>query len=430
MGKTTEKLRSAVWAERTASSIRNRQADRAAAEGGLAELEGALGDPNYYGDFDFDERTLPYTARYELDSGLMNANLAGAGRNAGKYGYDAKWSSASGYQSHLNQMNSLMDQAEAAARAGDYDKAEKFRTEAETLLSQVPGGVGLGSSGRDAFNLRRDFVSQAQSTATSPMGRLVTETLQRARAYLDPDSEEYNRLYDALTEGALAETEAGRLAAERGIIAERRMGDREVRRLGATRGAARSPGLNRALTQRQGERAATQRANVELEAGAARATILSEGTRYIEDMARTYAPNAVGFARAFAQGSPGIREQHQGALDALGLASAQISADFSKMHFAEYRAAAAREDANKNSLRDDILTGVGMIAAVVGAFFTGGATLAAIPALAANAASGTTGDGIGGTSPSATPTLSGYNPNTSFSQGVTKELSIGAESNW
>jgi hypothetical protein len=164
----------------------------------------------------------------------------------------------------------------------------------------------------------------AEQAYYSGAGQAVDRYMRRAGEMSDPSSEGYQELYTAYTDPSLERLEAGRVQGGRAITAERRATEREIRNVGAGRGAARQPYAVAALGARAGEQAATQLANLELETEVEASRLLNETTWKMAEYGDMMTRDAVEFAQSYVDNAAGVRDEYVGMQVNLRLAMAQI----------------------------------------------------------------------------------------------------------
>jgi len=289
----------------------------------LAEGERLLGtDAQIAGELEGAD-LAPYTGRYEFTPGFRNLLAIPSGRKSiigTKFEADQIATAEAG----LNKVNDLMAQAEEAARAGDFEGAEKFRQQAEAFANEKGISI-LGGQGRDnlanIITFAPNIQDQAAANLSNPMAQTVGKLVKQGGEFLDPDSETSKRFKESLTEGAIEQIDFGERSALRGVVQERRQAERQFRDIGLSRGAGRSPYSERAVSARLGERFAVTQADIREQAAAERAGVISEANQVFEQFSREFARNSAAFGQAFLQNQAGIREQFQGAMDQLTAAS-------------------------------------------------------------------------------------------------------------
>jgi hypothetical protein len=197
----------------------------------------------------------------------------------------------------------------------------------------------------------------------------------RANAYADPSSEEYATYYEALTQPSLDALDARVTLGERGITAEHRQTERDIQNVGAGRGSARSPYATAAMGARAGEGAATQRANLQLEAGVETSRLLQSATQFMADMGNFMQRDAVAFAQEYIDNAAGIRDEFVDRMVAINLAGAEIAGSIAGAAMGQVGAAysaagrigaaeVAADSAWRNNLLDSGMELAGVIAGI------------------------------------------------------------------
>ena len=127
MGKSTERYRSYIGQQAAQSTSAAAERSRLANERTLRQQEQLLGtDAQLSGNLtDISEEELPYLGSYSLDAGYA-ANLAGSHEKAGDIKHIMEM--------NVQEANQIMAQARSAAAAGDLEKAEQLKLEAEGRL--------------------------------------------------------------------------------------------------------------------------------------------------------------------------------------------------------------------------------------------------------------------------------------------------------
>ena len=164
MGKSTERARS-YWASSAAQAKQTRAAEgRASRERQLGTMEQLLGtDEQIEGGLGVDASIVPYTDRFQWDEGTLHSLMVGA-----KGGYD-NWNAL---HSNLASSNQMMEQAEEAARSGDFEKAAELRAAAEAGLTNV-SGVQRGDLFKSAIKTVRNEDAHAKAALSNPMAQTV-----------------------------------------------------------------------------------------------------------------------------------------------------------------------------------------------------------------------------------------------------------------
>lgn len=267
--------------------------------GSQDQLSGTLGGVS--------AEVLPYLSRYQFDPGAAGLRFRG-GKTLGQ-GF---------LQQRTDAANAILQQAEDAARAGDYDLANDLREQARVSLTvgadakrgqwrKSPFGDLSGLEGLEGiWDLVEDPRQAAMSALQNEQALIVGKQLQESRAFQDWDSQE-----------SMDERMRLREPGERAI----RAGEREALRMGRNErlmsGVGQSAFGARLRDERTREQFATQSAQLE-------ADVAMQFNNY----RRQYATNAVAFARSYIQGQGGIREEFQSSLDGLVTGMQQLAANY------------------------------------------------------------------------------------------------------
>lgn len=316
MSKSREKYVTYVREQQGVTAEQQAETRRQETERGLQMQEQMLGTEEQVAGYDIDPRMREYSGRYSMDEQLLG--VVGSGKYGPKF-YGKMYREA-GYGSmtefgvgQTEKLNSMMQAAQDAAEAGDWDRAAELKQEADAFASQFRDDLGEAGQG---LSFAEDPEFAAKAGLSSPIAQITGELVRQGRAFLDPESEESQRLKRTMTEGA-----------ERSIAAQSRQAQRQMRDFGLQRGAARTPGRAATMAQRVAEDEARQRADQ-----------YTKINVWFEEFSRSFAGDTVKFARDFLQNAGGIREQYQGALDnltALAMnfanASAERHASFAEM---------------------------------------------------------------------------------------------------
>lgn len=367
MGKRHARAAALQYTTEAQEELRQAESGYQTAEQTRSLLESYLGQEaqvagtGEYGSYDRPELN-PYTQRYQLDQQYMQetvANLQHLRRNVNPFtsGYD-QFRGGVGVQDYWRgfetQANELMQRAEDAARAGNLEEADALKKQAQELIG------GLDSRAQRGYNLVTDARTAALQKAGSAQGRIVGGLLKTARGFMDPESAESQGFRRSLTEGA-----------ERSIAAESRQAQRQIRDLGMVRGAGRSATAQQAIASRSAEEFAAQRAQVHTEAN-----------QFFQTFRLGFAKDAVQTAQDWVNNASGVRDAYNDRIANMKGALSENSMKLADQFWAKYGSDVAHERARKAGTFGKVMGGVGMAASIIGAFFTGGATLAALPGLA------------------------------------------------
>jgi hypothetical protein len=289
MGKTSHALEALFQEAQTQEALDEAAFRRGTSELERQSLENILGSEGQEDIQNVDAADLPFTQRYSLDREYLTKSTQFSPYGGGTVAYS---------EGIRDQANDLMQQAADAARAGDYDLAEQLKDKAGNLVGTQSHIIQPG------FNLGNLPVDAARIRAGSPSGQIVGELLRQSRAMLDPESKESMEFKRQYTEPA-----------QRGISAERREAERGLRDLGLMRGAGRSAFAEAQVGRRIGEEFAGRRADVE-----------NQASQFFQTFSKQFATDAVTGARAWVEGTAGIRDAFHNAQDLLAIESAKYFA--------------------------------------------------------------------------------------------------------
>lgn len=373
MGKRHARAAALQYSSEAQEELRQAESGYQTAEQTRSLLESYLGQEGQVsgtGQFGaYDDPTLnPYTQRYALDQQYAQEtiqNLRGLRHNRDPFtsGYDqfrGGISATDYWKGFETQANDLMQQAEDAARAGNFEEADRLKKQAQDLIG------GLGPRAQRGYNLTTDARTAALQKAGSAQGRIVGGLLKTARGFMDPESAESQGFRRNLTEGA-----------ERSIAAESRAAQRQIRDLGMVRGAGRSATAQQAIASRSAEEFAAERAQVHTQAN-----------EFFQTFRLSFAKDAVQTAQDWVNNASGVRDAYNDRIANVKGALSENSMKLADQFWAKYGSDVAHERARKAGTFGKVMGGIGMAASIVGAFFTGGATLAALPGMAKMASGG------------------------------------------
>ena len=289
---------------------------------------------------------VPFLSRYTFDQNA--AALKVSGRSNRKLGLDF-------LQGRTDAANALLQQAEDAARAGDFATAEKLKAQAQSGLMQPDKAFGqLGDIGGldQIFSLVEDPAAIARSRLSNPQALIVGKQLNEARAFQDFNSQQSIDERRRMSEGG-----------ERALAAQERTASRQGRNAALGSGTAQSA-YGRSLMQERTAR----------DFGQDRAQLFAGVAQSFQEMARAYGKNAVGFAQAFLQNQSGIREQFQANMDQLkanfatnAMNAASLNQDMAQFQFMRGDAEKARTDARRAYYRDAMMGIVSMFSSATAA---------------------------------------------------------------
>lgn len=308
-------------------------------ERSLGEMESLVGTDEQVAGLGADGKLQAYTGRYVFDQATFD-QLKGSSkytaRNAGLQ------DSITG---GISSANALMEQAEQAARGGNFEEAERLRTQAEGSLG---GGVGA-MWGKSTARLTRDPAAEARAKVSNPMAQAVGSMVRDARAFQDWDSSRSRDFRERMAEPA-----------ERGIAAQAEASQRTARDFGLQRGAGRNALAAGALNAETMRKAGMDRAQVQAQVG-----------QFFEQYRRGFAQDAIGFAQAWMQGQSGVREQFQGAMDNLKGMGAELFTKTAEMAQQFSAQASAESEAKRQRHSEALGSAVGAIGTIGGAIVGG-----------------------------------------------------------
>lgn len=301
----------------------------------------------------------------------------------------------------VDEANSLMQQAMDASKAGDTQTADSLKAQAEALFEGAPmaewkdrgarGGEGLGKFKGTGIQMGSPIGKQL----ASPSGQIVGELVHRGEQLLDPESEESQRLISSITEAPLAQIAAGETAAQRALATGERTAQRGMRDLGLATGGMRAPGAEAAIRSATASQFAGQRAAVNTEMAAMRATVIGQARQFYESMAPQYAINAVKAADEWINNRAFINQNYMQLTTSLTQSamalSGQMASSMASLAGTQYAAASqaktAAAELEASQKTDWISLSVGAVATVAGAF-AGGVGAAAGAAMFGKGAAG------------------------------------------
>jgi hypothetical protein len=344
-------------------------------------------------------------------------------------------------QGFATKANDLLAQAEAAARTGDLGRAEQLYTQAQTIISGVQpeaqSAYNLGSTPESAAVIRASSaegqIVGRQLLAAKELGDPNSERSVGLRSrLLDPTlgllDEGTNQAVGALDAGVQNATgaidEGARQAqllidentrnAERAIAAERSQIDGQIRQTGTGGGvgvnaraqlALQSQAASQAARERAqvyttaaGQRAGVlgtaadekaqiiataqaQKAGIYSQAGAQKAAAAAQVNLYLNEFAKRMAEDSVTMAQNWVNGTAGVRDEYQQALDQFDTMAIQIANQRAQFlqQVAEQR---RQQEAQSGNFIKGALAGLSsgitpLIGAASGLFGGGGSTPAA-----------------------------------------------------
>lgn len=198
---------------------------------------------------------------------------------------------------------------------GFLDFRKNFYKSQSRLESVLGTGITAGLETPEDFAAARKkskedglkIGSGLAKTLFSPMGQGVDMLVKYARdlssGLTDPEgSEQWKELYGSLTEGPLAEIEAGLLNTQRGLAREGRIAEEKMQDLSAMRGSARDPYAEREQVSRLHEAMAGTQAQASTAAAGARAQIKGSASRFMQEYVPKFAADMTGFAHEWVYG--------------------------------------------------------------------------------------------------------------------------------
>lgn len=257
------------------------------------------------------------------------------------------------WQTNLGNINSILDEAETAARQGDFERAEDLKAQADEILGSFPAGV------QEAFNLQRDIADESIAAVSNPMARIVGNKIGRAMDLQSRGSEEYKKTFQDLTGDSIEAIRHGVTNSERVIAAEQRTIERQVKDLSLRRGGSGNRQADAAILARAADQAAFRRAQVHSQAAIAEADILSRGKTYVETFREKYAVDAVTLGRAFISGTPGVRDEFNNILANLAQAESDSLERLGDQWWASYRQYEQAKDLKRAANLEAALTIIG-----------------------------------------------------------------------
>lgn len=278
----------------------------------------------------------PFRERFAINEGILGAaTTRGAKGQRGISYFDNLSkaekrnilgdSGAEGVQSYfrgqVDQANALLDQAEEAARGGDFTQAEELKRQANAMIegTRMPAGF----SG-ELFTRTGGLTAEerAAQSLQGPQAQIVGKMVREAEDFLDPASAATLRFKEDVTRGALDAT-------ARGAVNAQRSQQRAARDFAAQQGGGARAIASQILQQR-----AT--ATVEGEAAFQKAQIVAKTDQFFASFSREFAANAVATAQAFINNSAGVRDQFTQALAQMQNLAANFAATIAQQGQAAY----------------------------------------------------------------------------------------------
>lgn len=301
----TKHQRALAYTQQTSgeAALRSETDRRLQSERVFGMASNMLGTDEQLAGYDTDPRMAEYSQRYSLDEealrGYFNSSSRISRQRAGI---------RDDYGKAIGAANELLTQAEAAAKAGDWEQAQALRSQAESTF-----GGKFGA----AFKLGGGSVeAQAKGILSGPQAQIVGQQVKRAREFGDWNSAGSTQWRQQMAEGA-----------ERSIAAEANSARRQARDLGLQAGSGRMAGTMAALQNEASRNAATQRAQVH--------TTVNQAFLQYRD---AFQQNAVEFATNWLNEASGIRTGFNTAMQNMaGMVAemygqgAKLSAGFAQM---------------------------------------------------------------------------------------------------
>lgn len=306
--------------------------------------------------------TDAYTsARKSYNTELKEANWQNINQaNAWRNNADGMWGST------IDNLNSLMREAEEAARSGDMTRAAELKSQAEDLLKGLPAEV------QRAINLRQDPKDLATSNLSNPTARIVGGMIKESLEMQDRDSGAYIDMFKALTTDSVDAINSAVKYGERVIAAEQRTIERGTRDLALRRGNARNVYAESAIMARASDQAAFRRAQLATEAAVKTSQVLGQGRAFMEQFRIDYGTSSVALGQALIDNSPGVRDAFNGIIANIASAQAAGYQNAGNQWYSGYLQAQALK-AQQGSKTGEIVNmaagGLGTVVGVVGAAF-------------------------------------------------------------
>jgi hypothetical protein len=308
------------------------------------------------GQFNVSPEVLKYTRRYAVDArALQEIQTAGgsvkgqldpfqSADNALRGGQDVQ----SYGQGFATKANDLLAQAEAAARSGDTATAERLFTQAQAIIG------GVSAPAQPAFNLADSPESAAAIRASSAEGRIVGRQLLTAQQLGDPNSATSTQLRGRLLDPSLTVIDENTRNAERAIASERSEIEGAIRQSGSGGGTGVNERSQLALKSRAASQAALQRATVYTEAGAQKAAVTAQVNLYLNEFGKRMAEDSVNLAQEWVNGTAGVRDQYQAALDQIDFIQSEMANEWAQIFFADFQRQREQSKLAKSARREAI----------------------------------------------------------------------------
>jgi len=274
-----------------------------------------LGTDEQLAGYGQDSRLAEYTQRYEMDEQGMSSYLNSHSKISRQ-----SVSIRDDYGKSITAANDLLTQAEAAAKAGDWEQAQALRNQAEgSFTGKYGAAFKLGGMSTEAA---------AKGILSGPQAQIVGGQIKQAREFGDWNSAGSTQWRQQMAEGA-----------ERSIAAEAGSARRQARDIGLQSGAGRMAGTQMALQNEVARQASTQRAQVHTQVNQA---FLEYRDAFQQD--------AVAFATDWLNEQSGIRTGFQNAMANMAQMNAEMYSKGADMATG-FSNQAANEQASKSASR-------------------------------------------------------------------------------
>lgn len=257
----------------------------------------------------------PYTRRYTFDPAAGNLRF---------YNESQRTLGQQFLQKRTDNANAILQRAEDAARAGNFQEADQLREEARLSLTKndvTMPGLRRGIRGRGPFgdlgdieglesiwDLEGDPRIEAFAALQSPTAQIVGNQLREARAFQDWNSEESVRERQLLREPG-----------ERAIRSQEREALRGSRMERLRSGVGQRSFASQQINERTREGFSAQLAQLE-----------SDVSSSFNEYRRQYASNAVAFAQNWAANTGGVRQEFQNNLDAIFTGMSDLAVQYDR----------------------------------------------------------------------------------------------------
>lgn len=294
----------------------------------------------------------------------------------------------------IDRANGLLEDAQAAAEAGDMGRANQLKAEADAIVKGIPTIGGI--TGEDLFRMSGSMSAEeaAKQQLSSPLAQSVGQLVKAGRGFLDRESTESQEFRKSLTAGAEEAIAFGRGRQLGQIRGGLRSAQRAQRDIALQRGGGRMLGAESALATRVSETATEASRDVEAQATSQRVQVVSDAAKFFETFRLQFAQDIAGFAQGWLQNEAGVRDEYLNRMTQTGMAAAQYAQQAANqaLGFAAQEMAIAAGQPSAQGQAGQALGGVigTVLGGVVGSLFGGvGAPVGA-------AAGGAAGTAIGG----------------------------------